>query len=152
MDSVTGERWSPWESDVLQLKRDVTIPRCFGNGIAPGSRIELHGFGDASPKAYGAAVYIRVTDKQGQISSQLVMSKSRVALIKTVSLPRLELLAAVVNARLLKFVVETLPFKIDNVVCYTDSMVALQMDPRAEFLLEAVRSKSSSGDTVDMRS
>ena len=58
------------------------------------------------------------------------MSRSSVALIliglkKTVSLPRLELLAAVVNARLFKYVAETLPVKMDSVVCWTDSMVAL---------------------------
>ena len=89
-------------------------------------KIELHDFGDASPKAYGAAVYIRIADKQGHVSSQLVISKSRVAPIKKVSLPRLELLAAVVNARLLKFVVDTLPMEVSSVVCWTDSMVALQ--------------------------
>ena len=70
-------------------------------------------------------MHIRVTVKQGQVSSQLVMSRSRVAPIKTVSLPRLELLAGVVNARLLKYVAETLPIKMDNIVCWTDSMVAL---------------------------
>ena len=53
------------------------------------------------------------------------MSKSRVAPIKEVSLPRLELLAAVVNARLLKFVVDTLQIKMHRVVCWTDSMVTL---------------------------
>ena len=87
------------------------------------SIVELHGFGDASPKAYGAAVYIRVIDNEGQVSSKLVMS--RVAPIKEVSLPRLELLAAVVNARLLKFVVDTLQIKMHRVVCWTDSMVTL---------------------------
>ncbi|PFX31375.1 hypothetical protein AWC38_SpisGene3829 [Stylophora pistillata] len=52
----------------------------------------------------------------------------RVAPAKAVSLPRLELLAAVVNARLLKFVVEslTLTLKVEQVVCWTDSMVTLQ--------------------------
>ena len=70
-------------------------------------------------------MYIRITNKHGQVSSLLVMSKSRIAPIKTVSLPRLELLAAVVNARLLKYVAETLPIKMDSVVCWTDSMVAL---------------------------
>ena len=70
-------------------------------------------------------MHIRVTVKQGQVSSQLVMSRSRIAPIKTVSLPRLELLAGVVNARLLKYVAETLPIKMDSVVCWTDSMVAL---------------------------
>ena len=89
------------------------------------SIVELHGFGDASPKAYGAAVYIRIIDSVGQVSSKLVMSKSRVAPIKEVSLPRLELLAAVVNARLLRVVVDTLQIKVHCVVCWTDSMVTL---------------------------
>ena len=70
-------------------------------------------------------MYIRITDKQGQVSSQLVMSRSRVAPIKTVSLPRLKLFTAVVNARLLKYVAEALPIKMDSVICWTDSMVAL---------------------------
>ena len=126
-DPLDGEikaKWLHWKSELLQLK-GVTIPRCFGNGITQESKIELHGFGDASPKADGAAVYIRIADKQGHVSSQLVISKSRVGPIKKVSLPRLELLAAVVNARLLKFVVDTLPMEVTSVVCWTDSMVAL---------------------------
>ena len=77
----------------------------------------LHGFGDASPAAYGAAVYIKCLGEAGHASTHLVISKSRVAPAKTVSLPRLELLAAVVNARLLKFVAESLTLKVDRVVC-----------------------------------
>ena len=71
--------WSTWKSELSQLK-DVIIPRCFGNGVTTKSIVELHGFGDASPKAYGAAVYIQVTNGLGQVSSQLMMSKSRVGL------------------------------------------------------------------------
>ena len=85
------------------------------------SIVELHGFGDASPKAYGAAVYIQIIDSVGQVASKLVMSKSRAAPIKEVSLPRLELLAAVVNVRRPKFVVDTLQIKMHRVVCWTDS-------------------------------
>ena len=124
LDSDIEREWSSWKSELLQLK-DVTIPRWFGTSATSNSIVELHGFGDASPKAYGAAVYIRVIDSVGQVSSKLVMSKSRVAPIKEVSLPRLELLAAVVNARLLKFVVDTLQIKMHRVVCWTDSMVTL---------------------------
>ena len=95
-------------------------------GVESSSSIELHGFGDASTSAYSAAVYIKCLDEAGHASTHLVISKSRVAPAMTVSLPRLELLAAVVNARLLKFVAESLTLKIDRVVCWTDSMVTLQ--------------------------
>ena len=70
-------------------------------------------------------MYIRIADKQRHLSSQLVISKSGVAPITKVSLLRVELLAAVVNARLLKFVLNTLPMEVNSVVCWTDSMVAL---------------------------
>jgi len=89
------------------------------------SIIELHRFGEKR-KAYGAAVYIRSMDAAGKVLTHLVMSKSRVAPTKTVSLPRLELLAAVINSQLLKFVAESLCLKLDRVVCWTDSMVTLQ--------------------------
>lgn len=60
------------------------------------SSIQLHRFVDASTRAYGAAVYIRYVDEAGHISAHLVKSKSRVA-SKRLSLPRLELLAAVIK-------------------------------------------------------
>ena len=124
LDSDIEREWSSWKSELLQLK-DVTIPRWFGTSVTSKSIVELHGFGDASPKACGAAVYIPVIDSVGQVSSKLVRSKSRVTPIKEVLLPRLELLAAVVNARLLKFVVDTLQIKMHRDVCWTDSMVIL---------------------------
>ena len=100
----------------------MTIPRWLGTTLLRGLSSR---FGDAPPKAYEAAMYIRVIESLGQVSSQLVMSKSRVALMKAVSLPRLELLAAVVNARLLKFVVDLLQIKMQRVVCWRYSMVTL---------------------------
>ena len=47
----------------------MTIPRWFGTSISLKSKLELHGFGDASTKAYGVAVYIQVIDSVGQVSS-----------------------------------------------------------------------------------
>ncbi|XP_015767460.1 PREDICTED: uncharacterized protein LOC107346196 [Acropora digitifera] len=124
LDSDIEQEWASWKSELLQLN-DVTISRWFGTSVTSKSIVELHGFGDASPKAYGAAVYIRVIHNVGQVSYKLVMSKSRVAPIKEKSLPRLELFSAVVNARLLKFVVHTLQIKMHRVVCWTVSMVTL---------------------------
>ena len=60
---------------------------------------------------------ILCVDEASHISTHLVTSTSRVPPTKTVMLPRLELLVAVTNARLLKFVAESLTLKIDLVVC-----------------------------------
>ena len=94
------DQWRAWKAELIYLD-EVRIPRYFALGLAVSSGIELHAFGDASLKAYGSAVYARVEDVSGQVRTQLLMSKSRVAPIKRISLPRLEVLAAIVNARLL---------------------------------------------------
>ena len=56
----------------------------------------------------------------------LLCPNQGVAPTKTVSLPGLELLAALTNARLLKFDAESLTLKKDRIVCWSDSMVTLQ--------------------------
>ena len=127
LDDDIAEQWRSWKSELSQLSC-ITIPCYFMGNIESSSSVEFHGFGDASTKACGAAVYIRCVYEAGHISTHHVMSKSRVDLTKTVSLPRLELLAAFTNTRLLnsKFVAESLTLKTDRVVCWTDSMVTLQ--------------------------
>ena len=59
---------------------------------------ELHGFSDASSKAYAAVVYLRSVHQNGKIEVSLVASKTRVAPIKRQSIPRLELLGATILA------------------------------------------------------
>ena len=125
LDDDIVDQWRSSKSKLSQLSC-ITVPRYFMGNIESSSSIVIHGFGDASTKAYGAAVHIWCVDEAGHISAHLVMSKSRVAPTTTVSLPRLELLAALTNARLLKFDAESLTLKKDRVVCWTESMVTLQ--------------------------
>ena len=86
---------------------------------------ELHGFADASVTAYAAAIYIKVTFISGEITSMLLIGKSKVASIKSLSIPRLELLAAVLMTKLLEFVRTTLQLSAIPCYCWTDSTVVL---------------------------
>ena len=67
-------------------------------------KIQLHGFSDASKRAYGAVVYIRSVYEDGHIDVRLISSKTKVAPIKQQSIPRLELLGATILVRLVNTV------------------------------------------------
>jgi hypothetical protein len=120
------QQWNAWKTELPKIN-EISIPRCFMQNGKFGTSVELHGFGDASPKAYDAVLYVRVTQQNGDVDTHLVMSKTRVAPAKVVSLHRFELLAAAINSRLLKFVAESLSAskEIERIVCWTDSEVTL---------------------------
>jgi hypothetical protein len=87
--------------------------------------VELHGFSDASEAAYGACLYIRSIDVKGNISTRLLCSKSRVAPLKRLSLPRLELCAAMLLANLYQSSSRAMKIKFSKVRLWTDSMIVL---------------------------
>ena len=118
--------FSQWVKGLSELK-EFEIPRCFTERPwNDGEGVELHAFGDASPKGYGAAVYLRAAREDGSYAASLVMAKGRVAPLKELSLPRLELLASLMAARLLVFVRQALRLPVSVTHrCWTDSMVAL---------------------------
>ena len=114
--------------DGLRLLREWKIPRqYFSEGaLKEATHCQLHAFGDASARAYGACVYMRVLFPGHSWCSSLVYAKGKVAPLKEVTLPRLELMAALLCARLLSFVREALHLP-ESTVCYcwTDSTVVL---------------------------
>jgi hypothetical protein len=71
-------------------------------GLAKGqpTEIQLHGFCDSSEKAYGSCLYLRSVNQQGEVTTKLFCSKSRVAPVKKITLPRLELCEALLLALL----------------------------------------------------
>ena len=78
--------------------RDIKTPR--SAWIECSNRVELHGFADASERAYGACIYLRTLSRSGKWKARLLYAKSRVAPLKSVSLPRLQLCGALLLAHL----------------------------------------------------
>lgn len=124
-DELPEEIQQKW----IQFRRQLPVvnemrkPRC----VIPGDaiRIELHGYSDASKRAYGAVVYARCIAADGSISVKLVASKSRVAPIKPVTIPRLELCGAKLLAELVEKITSTMNIKFDDVTLWCDSSIVL---------------------------
>ena len=74
-------------------------------------------------RAFGSVVYICAKGKVGNGISNLGMAKARVAPVKRVSLPRLELLAAYITAKLLEYVIQALRIVVDAVYGCSDSQI-----------------------------
>ena len=100
-DSVISEeervRWSRWLEELPYLN-ELRIPRCFTQVAA--ASYEIHCFADASSFAYGACSYLRIIDTKGFVHCSFLLGKSRLAPIKSISIPKLELTAAVLAVRL----------------------------------------------------
>ncbi|XP_049294208.1 uncharacterized protein LOC125769517 [Anopheles funestus] len=94
--------------------------------LLPGSKLQLHTFCDASEAAYGACIYVRCESEQGEVRTTLLSSKSRVAPLKRVTLPRLELCAAVLGAHLYDRVKKAMGLHAAEVFFWSDSTVTLK--------------------------
>ena len=122
-------RFLEWVNDI-NLFKGWKIPRCYfpDNAWTSLKNIELHSFSDASEKGYGACVYIRIPDRDRQPKFEvcLVIEKAKVAPLKRVTLPRLELIAALLGARFIVFVQKALKLSPKmSYKCWSDSTIAL---------------------------
>ncbi|KRY96723.1 hypothetical protein T4C_3063, partial [Trichinella pseudospiralis] len=102
-------QWRIWKSELDDLP-SIALPRAyFPSSPVETSRLGLHGFGDASKAAYSAVVYLKAVKSPENVSVSFVTAKSKVAPLKKLSIPRLELMAALLCARLVCYVRKELP-------------------------------------------
>ena len=119
------ERFNSFVSDLQHLS-NVRIPRCYFDVRSKPTNIQLHGFSDASQQAFAAVVYLRSTYEDGRVAVKFVASKTKVAPTKKQSIPRLELLGALILARLVATIKESLSLPLDTETFYwVDSITTL---------------------------
>lgn len=118
-------RWEKWRIDLQQFQ-NVDVARCFKpKDFGKVITAELHHFSDASTMGYGQCSYIRLVDDQDNIYCSLMMAKSRVTPLKSITIPRLELTAAVVSVRMNLFLRNELEYTNMTEWFWTDSSVVL---------------------------
>lgn len=115
-DRLAWERWR----DGLRELRHLRAPRWKNVGAL----VAIHGFADASEVAYGAVVYLQLKDETGE-RMVFFASKARVAPTKTLTIPRLELCAALLLSKLTSSVIAAIGAEGKPVFVWSDSTITL---------------------------
>lgn len=117
--------WEKWRSDIHLLEK-LHINRCFKPGnFGHVKAIELHHFSDASEYGYGQCSYLRQVNEQNRTHLAFVIGKARVTPLKQVTIPRLELTAATISARISEFLRAELSYQHIKEYFWTDSKIVL---------------------------
>jgi len=120
------KRWDSWTRGLQELSK-VSVERCYTPlGFGAVVKREVHHFCDASSHGYGTVAYLRVVSDSGQVHVSFLFGKSRLAPIKSVSIPRLELTAATLSVRINSLILRALQIPIDSIVYWTDSTTVLR--------------------------
>ncbi|GFU83357.1 uncharacterized protein TNCV_3739671 [Trichonephila clavipes] len=124
-DLLPAEEYREWQQFLVSLENinNIEIPRRIL--VAFPEVIEIHGFADASERCYGAAVYCKSKNLKSETLVRLITSKSRVVPIKSLTIHRLELCAAVLLAKLVNRVVAALQLDTAELYLWSDSMIVL---------------------------
>ena len=115
------QKWFTFQKDFPNI-RVIQSPRWVQ--FVPNGDIQFHCFCDASEKAFAAAIYIRIRVADS-IHTHLLTAKSKVAPVKTVSLPRLELCGAVLMAEMADVLLPELEIEQYESFFWTDSTIVL---------------------------
>ena len=119
IDGDLTEQVQQWFSELDDLKK-VQVHRCLQPRTSP-AETTIHTFVDASKDAFGAVSYVRNARLDGVVENRFIASKTKVAPLATMSIPRLELSAAVMGLRLAQTVSKVLQMAIGRAIFWSDS-------------------------------
>ena len=108
----------------MKSSQVLAVPRWYGFHRDECQDVQLHVFCDATEMAYGAVAYFRLIS-YGHVNVSFIVSKTRLAPIRTLTIPRLELQAAVIAVRLKSKMLTEVDFEVDDIYLWSDSEIVL---------------------------
>ncbi|KAL0164586.1 hypothetical protein M9458_040339, partial [Cirrhinus mrigala] len=118
--------WMKWLTDLDKLS-ELRLNRCFKPPeFGPTNAAQIHNFSDASQDGYGVVSYLLLTNDRGEKHVSFLMGKSRVAPLKQITIPRMELTAAMVAVKIDRMLKEELEVPLLESVFWTDSTTVLK--------------------------
>lgn len=119
-------QWKKWLEELDQLAA-FKVGRCIKPVDFGAVKLaQLHHFADASESGYGTATYIRMLNQENVVQVTFLLGKARVTPLKAVTIPRLELTAAVLATIVDVLLKSELDFKLEAYVFWTDSTSVLK--------------------------
>ena len=118
------EMWDSWLESLKGITR-VSIPRCLKPNSLEISKSELHVFADASHKSYAAVAYVRNEYPEGHVEVRFAYAKGKVSPIKKITIPRLELLGAVLATDIAKTIWKATGLTLKRTYFWSDNMNVL---------------------------
>ena len=137
-----AKQYLDWLQEIPALK-ELSIERHYG--WQRGNYVQLHVFADASEMELCVVAYLRF-ENEDEVKVSFVMGKTRVAPIKTTTIQKLELQAALHASRIKVSIVEEHDFTIDQIFMWSDSSTVIQwlnsFEKSSKFMLQIVLAKS----------
>ncbi|XP_026745741.1 uncharacterized protein LOC113507087 [Trichoplusia ni] len=124
VSNTLEQEWREIRSDFVNIT-EIKIERWLGTMTVNNDKTQIHGFSDASMRAYAAAVYVRIHTLDNKIETKLIAARTRVAPLKTISLPRLELCGALLLSKLMKQVGQSMRIPTSRMYAWTDSSIVI---------------------------
>lgn len=140
LDTAMVNKWKQFFVDLYELEK-LTFQRTLKPSNAMG-RPSLIIFSDGSMQAYGACAYVRWQTTENKFVASLIVAKNKIAPLKQLSIPRLELCGALVAARLRETIVKQFDWNFQSVIHIVDSSIVrsqIQKESRGFNTFVAVR-------------
>ncbi|XP_075157839.1 uncharacterized protein LOC142231104 [Haematobia irritans] len=124
-EDITPKCFQDWVQFLQNFSstNSIQIPRWIS--YSPICSLQFHAFCDASENAYAAVIYTRIQLENDSVCINLLTSKSRVAPVKSLSIPKLELCGAALLADVVESVVPSMKVTNYEIYKWTDSTIVL---------------------------